>query len=93
LYKAAIDHLIQIFKGKHGEDFRMEGLSYLSLEWPRSHGWLNFNCQRALLEFYYVANERNNSAHSFVPPELVVLIIRQIVVIWPGFHMEIFKEE
>jgi len=90
LFKFTKESLAGIFDGKLGECFKVEGIAYLVSKWPKSHVWVNSNCQCAILEFFLVVGENNKKfGNIFLPRELLLLIVTQLIAIWPDYHMNL----
>jgi len=85
--KEALTHTQDILQGRvpHStknkqiqENYQLLGVIQLSKFWPESHLFLSTNCKLAIMELYYSLP----IAYTLLP-ELVELIIRELIMYWP----------
>jgi len=66
----------------------MVAVLYLADMWPNSHDMIHLECQKAILELFYVMTKyyKEEPGYFCMPMELVVLIVKCIVMVWPEPH-------
>jgi len=82
-HKEATDNLRTIFKSKNGTRQNLEGILFISQEWPRSHGWLHCNCGSAIRELFFCLK---GNIEITVPVELIILMTKELILIWKESH-------
>jgi len=88
-------HLILIFRGQPDEIssrvdwnlYKMVAVKYLADKWPDSHNMLDWECKIAILEIFYLMMKYYHLGMGCrLPRELLVLIVKCIVLVWPYPH-------
>jgi len=81
----AREHLSQVFDGKFGDTYKYAALEYLSINWPDEHHVINTKCQQAISVMYILSMNRLIE----ILPELVIVITKILIQIWPEPHVRI----
>jgi len=81
----AQERLNQIF-GDYGSDNQCRGNNFLSKEWPKYHHVLHPDCRSTILDIFLII-----PCTFSLPKELVVLIVKMLVRMWPHPHVVLCK--
>jgi len=78
--KESQEYLVNMFQGKLGIKKKLEAVYYLSEEWQNSEIYflLDENCQTAIREIVLLFKK--------IPLELIFLIIKSLIFVWPESH-------
>jgi len=68
---------------------RKEAATYLSETWPDSHYMLNKRCGEGVVMLFGMRKDMGEELGLNVPVELIVLIAKELIVIWPDYHYEL----
>jgi len=78
--------LVSIFTGVQGTNYKHLAIEHLLVsDWPRSHGLVHVQCRSAILVLFDLLR---HITYPPLLPELVVLIVKELIVVWPGMHYE-----
>jgi len=74
--------LRKVYLGERGEEFKVVANVFLAKGWPGVHGMVNKECQKAILEMYWLRREGVGE----LPLEVMDLVVRAIIKWWPASH-------
>jgi len=63
----------------------------LAEDWPESHNMVHEKCKPAILEFsslFMSENQSNSKCNMHIPSELISLIVKSVVRVWPESHWD-----
>jgi len=82
-------HLVTVFSGQCGSEYKEIATKYLASEWDKEYSLVNVNCQKAILELFYLTQLRMFDKEIILLPELANEITKYLIRIWPEEHMKI----